>query len=146
MSELTDWWVRNFQDPYVKGITKSEQQGRGGLGSPVSAGLEMIYSGLQSSKDAVGENLTNWWHNQVIGREGASEDPDAMTSSDEEIKTMTQAEEVSTGASKGGAYGGISQASSAAYLTAKRRGAAPQPLLTAGKSGARATVQRRTAV
>ena len=92
------------------------------------------------------ERLTNWWHNQVIGREDASEDPDVITSSDEEVKTMTQAEEVSTGASKGGAYGGISQASSAAYLTTKRRGAAPQTLLTAGKSGARATVQRRTAV
>ena len=95
----------------------------------------------------IAERLTNWWHNQVIGREDASEDPSTPSDAlSEEAQTMTQAEEVSTGASKGGAYGGISQASSAAYLTAKRRGAAPKTLLTAGKSGARATVQRRTAV
>ena len=106
-----------------------------------------IYSVTSGARNPqIFERMTNWWHNQVLGTGDSSEDPDAMTSSDEKIKTMTQAEEVSTGASKGGAYGGISQASSAAYLTTKRRGAAPQTLLTAGKSGARATVQRRTAV
>ena len=106
-----------------------------------------IYSVTSGARNPqIFERMTKWWHNQVLGTGDSSEDPDAMTSSDEAVKTMTQAEEVSTGASKGGAYGGISQASSAAYLTTKRRGAAPQTLLTAGKSGARATVQRRTAV
>lgn len=108
-----------------------------------------IYSVTSGARNPqIFERMTKWWHNQVLGTGDSSEDPDATTSSesDEEVKTMTQAEEVSTGASKGGAYGGISQASSAAYLTTKRRGAAPQTLLTAGKSGARATVQRRTAV
>ena len=107
-----------------------------------------IYSVTSGARNPqIFERMTNWWHNQVLGTGDSSEDPSTPSDAlSEESQTMTQAEEVSTGASKGGAYGGISQASSAAYLTTKRRGAAPKTLLTAGKSGARATVQRRTAV